>query len=159
MDILLIIGGVILGDAIVMAAFVLLLNPRLGAAATKTAILSDREFFHEIANRLVDHLMNPENQTKFEPLLEKLRQKIQGTMLTDKAMDATIDRMISTSIKEENPDIAMAVDAVKSVSPKYGRFLEKHPELAPRILDRLQKRGLLPMGEDDSGNGITYGQS
>lgn len=153
-DLLWLFVAVVCGDATVMAIFVLVLNPKMGAAATKRALLQDPVFIPAI----LDRLLAPELAPKYEPLMEKLRLKLQGTLLSEQALDKTVDRMISTTIKESNPDVSVAIDLIKSVSPKYGKFLNQHPELAPKILERLKKRGLIPEGiNPDEGYVDPYG--
>lgn len=152
--------GVVVGDASVMAVFVLLLNPRLGADATKAALLDDPSFFGMVAERLLDVILSEKNLVKFEPAWEKLRQKIQGTIASDAAMDRVVDKMISKEIEAQNPDLGIAVDAIKQLSPKWGKLIEKRPELAPKIVAQARKRGLIPPGllDEDEGlsSGITY---
>lgn len=160
MNLLEIVLSVVLGDGIVMGVYTLFLAPKLSgkeaARRIKKEILGDKNFIKEMINQMVsfDDILD----SLFGKFSEALRKKLQGTLLSDMALDKSIDRMISKEIKDQDPSLQVGIDLVKNLNPKYGKFLEKHPELAGKIIEKMKARGLLPGadGEENSGK-IIYG--
>lgn len=143
-DLFSIIGGVILGDAIVMGIFVLILNPRLSTQRIKDTILTDRDFIRKVTEEIAGVIQ--EEPEKFEGIFEEISKKFRELFESGKMIDMTADRIISKEIREQNPEIQLAIDMVSQISPKLGKALRKNPELAPKILEKMKKRGLIPEG-------------
>ena len=120
-DIWTIIISVIIGDSIVMGIFVLILNPRLSGATAakkiKSELLGDREFIRSMLKDLISF------DDILDNLFERLRRKIQGTILSDAGTDQLVDRMISKSVAEAHPEMGIIVDLITSRYPKYGKLL------------------------------------
>ena len=146
-DLFSVIAGVILGDAIVMGIFVLLLNPKISTQRIKDTILTDRDFIRSVTVAVADVIESePE---KFEGIYGHITEKFRELFENGKMIDMTADRIISKEIREQNPEIQLAIDMISQISPKLGKALRKNPELAPRILEKMKKRGLIPEGSPE----------
>jgi len=145
---------VILGDITTMGIFVLILNPRIGTKRIKSEIVDDDEFMHRTVKRIIDIVR--EEPEEFDPFISRIQEKIQGTILSDHAVDRMIDRTISREIRETNPEIDALIEVVSGISPRLGKTLKKRPELAPDIIRKLQERGILPDLSESQMEGIRY---
>jgi hypothetical protein len=159
MDIYTIIISVVIGDSLVMALFVLFLNPKLSgktaAKKIKESLLEDKDFIKQFLKDMVSF------EDIMDSLFNKLRLKLQGTLLGDSALDKMIDRTISKEIRDSDPQIEAIISLLSEISPNYAKILKKHPELAIKLYDNLKKRGLVPdlSGDSEDQNGIIYGNT
>ncbi|MEM0135726.1 MAG: hypothetical protein QXU18_10980 [Thermoplasmatales archaeon] len=153
MDLLLLLGLIILGDGTVMGIMVLLLNPKLSSKSVKKALLEDSEFFDQVLDRLLE---KPE---KFEPLEEKFRQKLMGTISgqqnVEKIAEKVLDNAVLDSMKESDPNLDLFMTALKEFNPRLYKIASANPALIPKM---IRKYGhLLGIGDnEDLNNGVQY---
>ena len=97
MDYLIISFVVVLGNLITDFFFVLVLNPRRAANRIKSEILTDTRFQRDFMGALTTSDMLP----IYDPVLEKLRQKLQGGLMHSQGQEALATKEIGKALLED----------------------------------------------------------
>jgi hypothetical protein len=131
--------------------FVLLLNPKKAASKVKSAILDDKVFVAEMVKEIVS--VNPEI---FEPLMEKFRQKMLGTInslennILPPSEVKAITKDLSMDVLNQNPEIMALLDMFPNVKRRVlanpaliNTVLELMQRLGPDVQEYLRKHGII----------------
>lgn len=149
MDYLLVSLLVVLGNIVSDIFFVLILNPRRGANRIKSEIISDQKF----RNDFIKLLTSDDTIYLYDPLLDKLNQKLRGTLIQPLGQEAIGEKQIGAAIledvKEQSPEMELLVEGLRIASPNLYKLAKRRPDLIPAILDRARRMGFIP---DDKGN-------
>jgi hypothetical protein len=155
-DYLYLILVAVLSNAGVDFLLVLVLNPKKASDKVKIAILEDDQFINAVIDRLVD----PDILPKYDPIFDRLNDKIKGQALHSIGQEAILDKAINKEITQsmeiENPEIALALESIRAINPNLAKRLEKNPLLIPKAVEKLKQLGLLKNSSENNTKTIIY---
>ena len=142
-----------LANMLVDFVFVLLLNPRRATKRIKSEIASDSEFRHTF----VRNLLSEDMLSLYDPILDKLNQKIRGSLIQPLGQVGIEEKMIGKALvedmKEKSPEYEIVLDVLKDNSPTLYKLALKRPDLIPKIIEKARGMGIpIPSIEDGQDN-------
>lgn len=150
MDYLIISILIVLGNLLSDVVLVVVINPRRASHRIKSEILHDRSFQID----LMTSLTSPEILPIYDPLLEKLRQKLQGSAIQQMGQVALgekeIGKALLADVKESSLEGDLLLEGLKISSPNLYKLAQRRPELIPKILERARSMGLMGQSLSDS---------
>ena len=143
---------VVLGNIVSDIFFVLVLNPRRAANRIKSEIIRDDKFRSDF----IDVLTDPKILPKYDPVLDKLTQKLKGIMIQPLGQDAIAEKAIGGAIledvAEQSPEMELLIEGLKKMSPNLYKLAKRRPELIPSIIERARRIGFIDGNLDIGGS-------